>query len=113
MSLFPRTLLKGPSNEACSANPKNDISETLVNKEGDAYWQNTLLLDQCRSDVPHMTCLVADQAEMRDDNLLTSELWCALGLMAGRLRISPYYKHGIVPVSNEAYITSTQLTLIR
>jgi len=61
-------------------------------------WEVDYILDMCDPSVPHISCFLADDALLRDDCLSTSELRCALSIMAGRLRHRRYSKHRLVPV---------------
>ena len=89
--------------------------ETLyVREPGDPNWEVDYILDICDPSVPHISCFLADNALLRDDCLSTSELRCALSIMAGRLFHREYSKHRLVPVRLDCILqrsTSTNLLM--
>ncbi|KAI0905613.1 hypothetical protein F4823DRAFT_632626 [Ustulina deusta] len=62
-----------------------------------AEWRVELLIEKMDGSTPHISCLLADDALLRDDQLSHAEIWCIIAITVRRLR--EYYKHRIIPVT--------------
>ncbi|KAI0421645.1 hypothetical protein F5X98DRAFT_250119 [Xylaria grammica] len=62
-----------------------------------AEWRVELLIEKTDGSTPHISCLLADDALLRDDQLSHAEIWCIIAITVRRLR--EYYKHRIIPVT--------------
>ncbi|KAI1122870.1 hypothetical protein F5Y10DRAFT_270624 [Nemania abortiva] len=64
-----------------------------------AEWEVTTVLDKMDDSTPHVSCLLADDALLRDDQLSNAEIWCILAVTNRRLQLPEYHNHRIIPVT--------------
>ncbi|KAI1824097.1 hypothetical protein F4861DRAFT_507806 [Xylaria intraflava] len=64
------------------------------------YWNVTWVLDKIDYSTPHASCLLADNALLRDDQLSNAEIWCILGITYYRLQHQwNFYNGQTIPVT--------------
>ncbi|KAI8623450.1 hypothetical protein F5Y19DRAFT_458381 [Xylariaceae sp. FL1651] len=81
-----------------------DEGERLYRSErhGTPYgpeWRVEKVLDKMDGSTPHITCLLADNAPLRDNQLSNAEIWCILAITNRRLQLYEYHNHRIIPVT--------------
>ncbi|KAI0104625.1 hypothetical protein GGR51DRAFT_521572 [Nemania sp. FL0031] len=64
-----------------------------------AEWAVETVLDKMDDSTPHVSCLLADNALLSDDQLSNAEIWCILAITNRRLRLPEYHSHRIIPVT--------------
>lgn len=62
-------------------------------------WRVVKVLDKDDGVTPHVSCLLADNAPFRDDQLSNAEIWCIIAVTNRRLQLSEYHNHRIIPVT--------------
>ncbi|KAI1201414.1 hypothetical protein F5X97DRAFT_320491 [Nemania serpens] len=62
-----------------------------------AEWRVELLIEKMDGSTPHISCLLADDALLRDDQLSHAEIWCIMVITLRRLL--EYCNHRIIPVT--------------
>lgn len=74
-------------------------------------WRVHGLVDKCDPSIPHITCLLANEAPLKDNILSTAELWVILLLTFARLAREEYKHHQTVPVSHALFRGFTSIVL--
>ncbi|KAI1125931.1 hypothetical protein F5Y10DRAFT_245934 [Nemania abortiva] len=62
-------------------------------------WSVEKVLDKMDGLTPHVSCLLADTAPLRDAQLSRAEMWCILRITYRRMKLREYRKHRIIPVT--------------
>ncbi|KAI1170049.1 hypothetical protein F4777DRAFT_570642 [Nemania sp. FL0916] len=66
---------------------------------GGPDWKVQTVLDKMDGTTPHISCLLADDAPFKGDQLSNAEIWCIIAITNRRLRLPEYHNHRIIPVT--------------
>ncbi|KAI1820282.1 hypothetical protein F4861DRAFT_523610 [Xylaria intraflava] len=78
---------------------EGEEGEVLVRRNMDgADWVVWLLFDKMDGQTPHISCLLADENPIKDDQLSNAEVWCILATINHRARLKEY-RNRIIPVT--------------
>ncbi|RYC54689.1 hypothetical protein CHU98_g11521 [Xylaria longipes] len=61
-------------------------------------WRVIKVLDKMDGRTPHISCLLADDAPLRDHQLSNAEIWCILAMTYRRIQL-PQYRNHIIPAT--------------
>ncbi|KAJ8124531.1 hypothetical protein O1611_g9108 [Lasiodiplodia mahajangana] len=62
-------------------------------------WKVMCILDKMDSVTSHVSCLLIEDAPLRDAQLCNSEIWCILAITYRRMKLPEYRNHRIIPVT--------------